>query len=266
MGRGLGQLPPVYGGGLKTLTFEVELKGAGAAGTAPEFDALLEACGLKGTNVASTSETYAPDNGGGTSCTIYYFEAAAAGSSQVRHILTGCRGTFSLSAEAGGIPVLSFTMTGHSAVPTTQNLPSPTFDSTVPVTMKNLTVTVNSVKGAVQSFSLDLGNSVITPADMNAADGYGEVTIAERAPSFQLTRHNELIATISPWGDLVAGTARAITTGDVGTAGNIWSFSAPKATYVDVSPGEVDGIRQSVSRFMLGPNSTTSDELSLQFK
>ena len=40
------------------VTFEVELAGSGAAGTAPPFSSLLRACGMTETIVASTSVTY----------------------------------------------------------------------------------------------------------------------------------------------------------------------------------------------------------------
>jgi len=42
------------------VTFEVELAGSGAAGTAPAYGAVLKACGLSETVVATTSVTYAP--------------------------------------------------------------------------------------------------------------------------------------------------------------------------------------------------------------
>ncbi|MCK7495178.1 MAG: hypothetical protein MZW92_31855 [Comamonadaceae bacterium] len=42
------------------LTFDVEIKGSGAAGTAPELGVLLKGCGFGETVVAVTSVTYAP--------------------------------------------------------------------------------------------------------------------------------------------------------------------------------------------------------------
>jgi hypothetical protein len=55
------------------LTFDVELTGSGAAGTAPAYGILLEACGLDVTTVASTSVTYSPLSASFHSATIYYF-------------------------------------------------------------------------------------------------------------------------------------------------------------------------------------------------
>jgi len=42
------------------ISFEVELAGSGAAGTAPKWDAIIRSCGNSVTTVTSTSVTYAP--------------------------------------------------------------------------------------------------------------------------------------------------------------------------------------------------------------
>ena len=63
----------------------MELAGSGTAGTAPRYGALLQACGLSETIVASTSVTYAPVSSAFSSATIYF------NNDGIRHILTGCR-------------------------------------------------------------------------------------------------------------------------------------------------------------------------------
>lgn len=261
----LGQLAHVYGGSLKQIEFEVELVGSGAAGTPPRFGPLLQACGLGYTNSASTSDTYKPADGSHGSATIYYYEQASGGSTSLLHKLTGCRGNASINCEAGGIPVISFTMTGHSATPTTETTATPTFSQPAPTALKDLAVTVGSVEGVVQSFSLDFGNEIVTPDDMNVADGYGEIIIAGRDPVIELTRHQELIATISPWGDMAAGTTRAFATGDIGAAGKIVSISAPAMSYRNVGPADSNGIRQIVSTFGLAASSG-ADDFTILFK
>ena len=67
------------------VSFEVELAGSGAAGTAPAYGPILKACGLSETLVTSTSATYAPVSSSFSSVTIYYHEDG------IRHKLTGCR-------------------------------------------------------------------------------------------------------------------------------------------------------------------------------
>ena len=57
--------------GNTTLTLEVELKGSGTAGTAPDWSPLMKACGSLETIVALTSVSYQPRTKGLEKCTIY---------------------------------------------------------------------------------------------------------------------------------------------------------------------------------------------------
>src|SRR3990170_3515714 len=50
----------VAGSKMATITFSVNLRGSGAAGTAPKIGKLLKVCGFGETIVARTSATYAP--------------------------------------------------------------------------------------------------------------------------------------------------------------------------------------------------------------
>jgi|GEM_PF-390705 hypothetical protein len=263
----LGQEPQVYAGSLEAITIECELKGSGQAGTAPEFGPLLRACGLAETVVASTSVTYAPQSGSIESCTIYYYKAVDNSSIRVRHILTGCRGNVQIVANTGDYPILRFMMVGRRATPTDQSALSPTYDATTPLALRGLTVSLGSVQGVVQSFELDVGHTIDVPDNMNNSEGYGEITIIDRDPVLTLTRHDERIATINPWGDLSGGTARAFDTGTVGSsAGNRWRLQASKCYYRNLESGEANGMRTIQSVF--GCHASTvggSDHFTLAF-
>ena len=89
-----------------SVTFEVELAGSGAAGTAPAFGPLLKACGLSETIVASTSATYAPVSSSFDSVTIHCFYDG------VRHKITGARGSVTFNFVAGQFAVASFNFIG----------------------------------------------------------------------------------------------------------------------------------------------------------
>jgi len=93
----IGQLQQVYGGMLRTVTFDVEMKGSGVAGTPPEMADLLEACGMLETVVAVTSVTYTPASTGHKSATVYYYQDGTLMK------LTGCRGSVSFNMEVGAI-------------------------------------------------------------------------------------------------------------------------------------------------------------------
>ena len=55
------------------ITFEVEMAGAGAAGTAPAYGPLLRACALSQTISAGVSVVYAPIDASEESVTLHFF-------------------------------------------------------------------------------------------------------------------------------------------------------------------------------------------------
>ena len=91
----LGNSPQLLANTRVSITFQVELAGSGTAGTPPRYGALLRACGLLEAVVASTSVTYTPRSAGFESATIYF------NNDGIRHVLTGCRGTFKLTGGTG---------------------------------------------------------------------------------------------------------------------------------------------------------------------
>ncbi len=91
-------------------TYEVELAGSGAAGTAPKWMVLLEACGLAPpvlVAAASATQKFAKPGEGATSLSEYNW----VGGNQRRKAI-GQRGTFSLDATAGQTPFIGLDMTG----------------------------------------------------------------------------------------------------------------------------------------------------------
>ena len=255
----LAPIQSIYGDRLMTVTFTAELKGSGTAGTPPEIDALLRSCGYAVTNVPATSDTYKPASSGHESCTIYAYQDGK------RTILTGCRGTFTLKAEAGMPSRLQFTMTGHVSVPTDTALVTPTYDSTVPVAFKSAGFSIDGYSAIIAALNLDAGNQMATPPDCNASDGFGEIQIVSRAITGSFDPEDTLVATEDWWGNFVAGTNMALTTGVIGsTAGNRYQISCPAVYYSNLSQGDRDGIRTLEAPFA-AVESSGNDELSLAF-
>lgn len=87
-------------------SFDIELAGSGAAGTAPAWGALLRACGFAEAITASTRVDYTPITSAIESATIYYHDDG------VLHKLLGARGTFDIKMGVGERPVLSFKFQG----------------------------------------------------------------------------------------------------------------------------------------------------------
>lgn len=258
----LGPFQSVYGGALKAVRFDVELKGSGTAGTAPEIGPLLRACGLGETVVASTSVTYAPVSTGFESVTLYFFEFG-----RVRHILLGCRGTLSINWTAGDIPFCSFEMIGRIGTVTDQAQPDPTFNQTVPKGVLGMDAQIGGVSGlVVQNFMLDAGNQIEVPANLNDSEGYGNVLMTDRDPTMTLQRHAELVATADPWNDLKNSTERAFVSGSLGsTAGNIINLNADQMHYRDIAPGESENVRTENYTFGLHESSAGDDQFEIVF-
>lgn len=87
-------------------SFDIELAGSGAAGTAPAWGALLRACGFAEAITAATRVDYTPVTNTLESVSIYYHDDG------VLHKLLGARGTFDLKMGVGERPVLSFKFQG----------------------------------------------------------------------------------------------------------------------------------------------------------
>lgn len=259
----IGQLQGVFGGTLARLEFECEVKGSGAAGTAPEIGALLEACGMDETIVASTSVTYQPVSTGHESVTIYYYEGG-----RKRHILRGCRGNVRFVLEAGGILLAQFSFVGHHDEPTDQTQPVPTYNAQVPRAALSMAISLNGVTAIVaRSWQFDLNNVIAMPPSVAAADGYGDIIITGRDVKGEVVIESELDSVLDLDALLSGGTRFAFASGTLGSvAGNRVALSTPaSSTYVvDRVLEDADGLR--LRRVPLAVDDSTSDqEISLAF-
>jgi len=110
----------LVGSGYVDISFDVEIAGSGAAGTAPAWGPLLRACSFAETLTASVRAEYNPITDGMESATIYYYDDGAL------HKLLGARGSFSMKMNAGERPVFSFHFLGIYAPVTAAANPSQT--------------------------------------------------------------------------------------------------------------------------------------------
>lgn len=240
------------------VTFEVEMAGSGAAGTAPAYGPLLKACGNSETIVASTSVTYAPVSSGHDSVTLYYFD------DDTRQKITGARGSFSINAEVGQIPTISFTMVGIYNEPTDVSNATPTYQNQAsPVLFKNGNTTSQqlfSYAGAVQSFGFDLNAQTIY---RELVGGTKSVEITDRRPSGTIVLESVKMATKNYFA-AIAGTATGNNTFQHGqTAGNIFTFSAPQTDLGALSYSDSDGIQMLNLDYTATPTTAGNNEYSL---
>lgn len=255
----LAPLKQIYAGRLVELTFDVELKGSGTAGTAPELGALFRGCGLGEAIDPGVSVTYEPVSTDFESLTFYYFQDG------IRTIITGAVGNMNAVCKAGETGKFNFTFTGHILVPTDTAMASPTYDSTVPVGILGVSFTVGGYAAKIDSFNFDLSNEVSTPPSISASDGYGEIRLARRDVNGTLDPESELVATKDYLNEWVTGVDAAIASGTIGaTAGNIVNISMPAVHFREVADGDRENIRTQDISFGAS-ESAGDDEISIVF-
>ncbi len=255
----LGKLKPIFAGTLGQLTFDVEIKGSGAAGTAPELAALLKGCGFAETIVASTSATYKHASSGHASLSMYFFEDG------LRYILTGARGMVTMNLSTGQTGKLSFTFIGHIANATDVALATATYNATVPAPVIGAGFTMDSYAAVISKLECDWGIEVAKPDSINAADGYGQITITGRAVTGSVDPEATLVATYDWIAKWKSSAAYALTTGTIGAAaGNRYTVTMPAVTYTELGAGDREGILTRDLKFVAA-ESTGDDEVSIAF-
>lgn len=243
------------------IKFEVELAGSGTAGTAPRYGSLLKAAGLSETVVASTSVTYAPVSSSFSSATIIF------NSDGLNHLVTGCRGSFSIKAEVGQIPTISFTMTGIYNAPTDVSPVAVSYTNQAsPLVFRQGNTSAFSIfsySGLLQSFDFDMANATVYRQLVGSATG--EVLITDRKPAGSVMIEAPTIAT-KDFFSIALGTA----TGGLSflhgtTTGNKVTFNSPQTDITTPAYGEQDGVRMLNLPYVSVPTTAGNDEVSLAF-
>ncbi|MGB3165639.1 MAG: phage tail tube protein [Alteraurantiacibacter sp.] len=196
--------PSIPTGLYSTLTFDVELVGSGATGTAPAWGPLLRMLGIAEVIDPGVSVEYSPITDNPESGSIYF----AVG--QTRHVLLGARGTGMLKVDAQGIPMLSVTMTGLFTIPT--KVPAIVPDLTafqkpqVASKANTPTFTIGGLDFVMRSFELDLANDVQTRLLVNQE----AVRIVDKAESVRTRVEAVELDVYNPFAIAQAQTEQAI--------------------------------------------------------
>lgn len=233
------QYPSVYGMRRGQMTFTVEVRGSGAAGTAPDWGVLLRGCGMDETVVASTSVAYEPLTTGLKTLTLWmYFDGLI-------HKMTAAMGTFSMTGTAGEIAKVEFTFTGNFAAPIESAFAAGTYNTTVPALVENAALAWNGSGTGIcaESFSIDMNNEVALRKCINADQGLSGVYISGRNPTGGYTPEVSGALSTSFWADWMASTTRSFTVAVGETAGNIMTVTAPDVQITGIGYGDRDNIK-----------------------
>lgn len=261
----LSPVAPVIGKRWIEISFDVEIKGSGSAGTAPKLGDLLEACGFSEAVSVGSSVTYTPSSGTMKSITVYVYDIPDTGSARL-HKVTGARGEVGFELTAGQIAKAKFKFQGiYNAVTDIAAPSAPTFESSIPPIVQSASFTLNAITTlVVQAMNIDMGNDVIQSDDISSSGGLSKVLISSRKPAGKFAPEAVTVATYGYWADWIAATQRALSV-VVGTAaGNKCTISAPKVTIDNISEAERNNIRTDEIAFRCSGNSG-NDEISLVF-
>ena len=244
------------------ISFKIELAGAGAAGTAPAWGPLLQACAFAETISAGAKVEYNPITGAEKSLTIGINIAGQL------HTMQGCRGTFTLELSSNAIPYINFTFTGQWTDPAAaQAVSDPVYTGfKKPQIASNRNTPTFSFLGSsalsLTEFAYDHGNSVI---HREVIGGANEVLITGRAPTGSVTFDTPAFSALN--------LPKKARDGDTGTlqlihgtaAGNIIQFGAPKIQLSAPSYADSDGIWQVQAAMAFVP-SGGNDEFKITVK
>jgi len=236
--------PSIYAGALVEVTFEAELKGSGAAGTAPDVGVALRACGHLETITGGVSVAYALDSDDEKSATIWFKDGDPTGAAGDEWRLTGCRGQVTFAIEAGNVGKALFTFRGHvGQEPTSTAAWTQTVETTIPVPVLGVPLVIGGVTLEQSKIGLDPAIELAQLSVLNSTDGFGEIRITRARPKLTATVVAPAAATADPVGDFRAGTTRTLSMAAVGSAGNAYQFAFPGGgKYQEVAQADDSGI------------------------
>ena len=233
----LSPYPSVFGSRSAKFSFDVELVGTAAAGSAIDYSDALRACGVSETLVAVTSATYKPASSGIPSVTLAMYldgkiyRAWGARAESAKLVLqSGKAGILSLGflcaefSEADGV------------------LLAPTYTAIKPPTFQSATLTIDGYAAIIDKLTLDFGIKTTLRKDANSASGHKSAVITDRQPKISFDPENVLVATEDFLGNWRSGASMAFTTTIGSVAGNTIAITAPAVQYQKVSMADREGI------------------------
>ena len=254
----IGASQPIAGFKDIEISFKTELKGSGAAGTAPETAPLFKACAMEETVDSGVSVTYSPVSDDLDSVTIYVYKDGTL------HKLHGGMGTFSIDASVGQITTISWTFQGKTAAESQTAHPgSEVYDSTVPVALTSAGLSYGGWSAIATKATLDIGNTVAQRPSMNESDGVIGYMITSRETKGGIDPEADP-TTFDVWAALKAADSDAFSITIGATAGNICDIDCPACVLTGAPYGDRNGIVTHDLGFICA-ESSGDDEIAIVF-
>ncbi|KKN46987.1 hypothetical protein LCGC14_0667270 [marine sediment metagenome] len=253
----LSRMASVMGVQPAKITFGLELRGSGTAGTAPAWTIFLRACGFGETPDPGNIVTWVPASSSIPSLTIACYHDG------VIKTMVGCRGTVKFVHKVGEPVMMEFEFTGvYYSWADGALLSGISFESTVPPKFQNASLLMHSYAAIISALEFDMANTVSLRDDSNSSGGLLSAVIVERNPVGTFDPEAVLNATHDFMAKLIAGTLAAFTETIGSEAGNYFVITAPKVQYIKIDEGDRNGIATDDIGFELSLN-TGDDEFSI---
>ena len=231
----LGNQGIVLAGIYARLEFEIEIAGAGAAGTVPKYGKVFRAAGMAETVTAGTKVEYTIIEDGVESASLYFVHDG------VQHVLLGLQTNIAPSFTPSAIPRFRVTCLGLLGTISDEPLPAVTQAGWITpkhVSKANTTFSLHGWSAVAESVSLDLGNT-LTPRMLI---GDELIMISDRKSSGSAVVEARSLATIDWFDRALKRTRGALSIVHGTTAGNIVEIVAPAVEIGKPSTSQTNGI------------------------
>ena len=244
------------------VTFSIELAGSGTNDTAPAWGVLMRGCGMEEIVDSNDKVRYQPDDTPDSSVTLHIFIDG------IKHVLSGARGTYTMTMSPGSLPMATFTFTGIYNSPSDASNPDidlSDFRNPVSVENANTTLSFNGSNNYVMhSFDIDIGNNVV----WRNLVGVEEAIIADRGITGNATFDLTSVAN-GDWVDLGAAQHPLSFDYTLGTqAGAKVQVTSSRCILGLVTYGDANGIRTVTAplRFERQANSSQGSDITVVTK
>lgn len=242
------------------LSFEVEMSGSGAAGTAPAYDALLRACAMSSTNTPATKQDYLPISASLEAVSIYFNVDG------VFHKFLGVRGDVSMSWSIKNIPVYKFSFTGLYVAVADAAIPTPVYTGFIkPLQVSNVNTTpftLHSYSAVASDLTINLTNQVV---HRSLIGGSESVLITDRKPSGSVTIEMTTVAAKDWFAICKAATIGGLDITHGTAAGNKVQVTSSGVQLANPRYSDQDGVQMLQMDIRFVPTSG-NDELTITVK